>query len=166
MSTTPRRFQRTCGGFSLIEVVIVVTIIGIISSVAILKFSRGGAAAADSVFTANLNALRRAIDLYHVEHAAFPTCVLVSGGKTTIMFQLTQYTDASGNYSAVRSATHVYGPYLRDIPELMVGTDKDRRKINTADDNGVGWIYNPSTGEIRANTGTAADAKGRLYSDY
>ncbi len=113
-----------------------------------------------------MTALRKAIDLYQAEHGAFPTCNAVNGNKPTIMFQLTQLTDAGGNYSETRSATRVYGPYLRQIPKLAVSDRRDRNKINTADGGGVGWIYNPATGDIRGNTGSAADGAGRLFSDY
>jgi type II secretory pathway pseudopilin PulG len=148
-------------------VVIVLVIIGLIAAIAVPRLSRG-AGAGSAALQSNLQSLRKAIELYRVEHGgAYPTCVEGAGNKTTIMFQLTQYTDAAGNYAATRSATHRVGPYLRQIPKLGVTDRRDRGKINTTDAGGVGWIYDPATGDIRANTVvTATDNNGRLYSSY
>jgi hypothetical protein len=96
----------------------------------------------------------------------YPTCDPASDDQTTIMRQLTQYTDRAGDCSPVRTATHVHGPYLRKIPILPATTRKGRSKIDTADGAAVAWLYDPSTGEIRPNASTEADQRGRLYADY
>src|SRR3954447_4406886 len=102
-------------GFSLIELVIVVVIIGIIAAIAIPRLSRGSAGAADSAVSGNLAVLRSAIDLYATEHGGtYPTV-------GTFDSQLTLYTDSSGSFSATKSSTMIYGPYLRSVPTLPVG---------------------------------------------
>lgn len=147
-------------GFSLIELVIVVVIIGIIGAIAIPRLSRGAEGAADSALTGNLAVLRNAIDLYQTEHGGtFPT-------TGDIVNQLTQYTDDAGATSATKTGAFIYGPYLRAVPPLPVGTKKGSVGIAAADAAGIGWIYDAATGSIRANTTTEADAKGKLYSAY
>src|SRR3954468_12406071 len=102
-------------GFSLIELVIVVVVIGIIAAIAIPRLSRGSAGAADSAVSGNLAVLRSAIDLYATEHGGtYPTV-------GTFDSQLTQYTDSAGSFSATKTTTAVYGPYLRKVPPLPVG---------------------------------------------
>src|SRR5688500_621339 len=102
-------------GFSLIELVIVVVIIGIIAAIAIPRLSRGAAGAADSAIAGNLSVLRNAIDLYATEHGGtYPALA-------TFEAQLTQFSDASGTTSATKTATAIYGPYLRKVPPLPVG---------------------------------------------
>ena len=148
-------------GFSLLELVIVVTIIGIIAAIAIPRMSRGSAGAADSALTGNLAVLRHAIDLYSAEHTgAFPTAA-------NFGTQMTQYTDASGGTAAAKDATHIYGPYLRQLPALPVGAKKGNSGVAAADGATVGWIYDATAGAITANTtASEQDASGKAYSAY
>lgn len=147
--------------FSLIELVIVVVIIGIIAAIAIPRMSRGATGANDSALSGNLAVLRKAIDLYQAEHDGnFPAAA-------TIVAQLTTYTDSSGAAQATKDATHIFGPYLRVIPPLSVGTTrKGQSGIAAADAATIGWIYTAADGSIKANTTTEADATGKLYNTY
>lgn len=140
-----RRLPRRA--FSLIELVIVVVIIGIIAAIAIPRMSRGASGAAQSSLEANIKVLQSAIDLYETEHGAFP-----AGG--TIAAQLLGYTDAAGNVSPTGQKVNefVYGPYLRAIPANPTGVNKGLNGIGTADGPTIGWIYDPATGTITANT--------------
>jgi len=147
-------------GFSLIELVIVVVIIGIIGAIAIPRMSRGATGAADSALAGNLAVLRNAIDLYETEHPGQYPAV------ATIAAQLTTFSDDSGGVSATKTSTHIFGPYLRTVPPLPVGTKKNATGIASADGANVGWIYTVATGDIRANTASEADARGKLYSAY
>ena len=152
---------RKRSAFSLIELVIVVVIIGIIADIAIPRMSRGAQGANDSSLVGNLAILRKAIDLYAAEHnGTFPT------DSSTIATQLTQYTDASGTVSATKTATCIYGPYLRAIPALPLGAEKGSSTVAAAAGAGVGWIYIEATGVISANTGTLKDDTGKFYSAY
>ncbi|MGB0768764.1 MAG: type II secretion system protein [Phycisphaeraceae bacterium] len=151
--------QKRCG-FSLIELVIVVVIIGIIGAIAIPRLSRGAEGAADSALAGDLAVMRNAIDLYATEHTGtYPTL-------TDIEDQLTQYTDASGDTSETKTTTHIYGPYIRKIPNLKVGDEAGGNAFGASATDGVAWVYNENTGTITPNTGTDEDASGTLYTDY
>lgn len=147
--------------FSLIELVIVVVIIGIIAAIAIPKMSRGSAGASDSTLVANLKVLRNAIDLFYTEHNnTYP----VVG---TIVAQLTTYTDDAGAAQAGKDATHIFGPYIREVPKLPVGAKKGSAGIAAADAAGIGWLYDDTTGKITANcTNAETDARGVKYNTY
>ena len=149
-------------GFSLIELVIVVVIIGIIAAIAVPRMSRGAAGAGDSALAGNLATLRNAIDLYQTEHAGtYPT------DETTILGQLTTYTDDSGAAQAAADATHIYGPYIRVLPPLPVGARKNQSGIAAADAATVGWIYDKTAHTIKANcTAGEKDARGVAYNTY
>ena len=153
--------RRRRSGFSLLELVIVVVIIGIIAAIAIPRMSRGSAGAADSALSGNLAILRNAIDLFSAEHTgAYPTVAKIAA-------ELTQYTNAAGAAQAARDATHIYGPYVRKIPPLPVGAKKGSAGIAAADGTGIGWIYNATLGEIKANCAdTEKDASGTAYNTY
>jgi len=148
-------------GFSLLELVIVVVILGIIAAIAIPRMSRGSEGASDSAVAQNLSVLRGAIDLYVTEHGGtYPTVA-------NIVNQVTQYSDVTGGtVSATKTATCIYGPYLRAVPPVPVGDRKGQTGIAAADAATIGWIYTESTGSIVPNTGTLTDASGKLYTAY
>ena len=172
-------------GFSLVELVIVVVIIGIIAAVAVPRISRGAKGATDSAVTGDLAALRNAIDLYASEHnGAFPGLHKKDGSqkddgkKDDFLAQLTEYSAATGETGARDPAATppiIFGPYLRNgMPALPVGVnagnaevefDKANSPPQVAEGNHKGWMYNPKTGEIIANT-TATDESGKPYSEY
>jgi prepilin-type N-terminal cleavage/methylation domain-containing protein len=137
---------RSRTGFSLVELIIVVVIIGIIGAIAIPRLSRGSQSAADNALKGNLAVMRRAIELYAAEHDnKFPT-------EADIVDQLLTYTDLSGADSPTKTGAYIFGPYLKEIPPLPVGSRKGGRGIAQADAALVGWIYTGSTGEIKSNT--------------
>ena len=143
-------------GFSLIELVIVVVIIGIIAAIAIPRMSRGAEGAAESALIADLAVMRNAIDLYATEHTGtYPTLA-------AFVAQMTTYTDDAGSAQATKDSTHIYGPYLRKMPSLPIGTHKGDAGLaapanvppTTGDESataGVGWLYDQATGQIWAN---------------
>jgi len=163
------------GGFSLLELVLVIAITGMIAAIAIPRLSRAVAGASESSLCGSLAVLRKAIDFYATEHGGtLPT-------EADIESQLLMYSDAQGNTQAARDATHIYGPYLASLPTLPVGENKGNTRIAKKDDkkdkkdkkdsetdgDGVGWIYKQSTGKIHANTKNGEkDDAGVKYKDY
>jgi prepilin-type N-terminal cleavage/methylation domain-containing protein len=158
-------------GFSLIELVIVVVIIGIIAAIAIPRMSRGTAGASDSALGGNLNVLRNAVELYTSEHGGLlPTAAAIEN-------QLTQYTDDQGNAQATKDATHQYGPYLRKIPAIPVGTLKGTAAAThfqtAANDTVVtssptgAWLFNTVSGNVKPNLPDSdVDQNGKIYNTY
>jgi general secretion pathway protein G len=148
--------------FSLIELVIVVVIIGIIGAIAIPRMSRGAQGAADSALVANLAVLRNAIDLFVTEHeGTYPQAADMPNA-------LLQYSNfAADNYGTKDAPSgRIYGPYLRAVPPLPVGAEKGSTGIAAIAGAGVGWIYDQTTGAIKANTTTETDSSGKLYNTY
>lgn len=148
-------------GFSLLEVVIVVAIIAILAAIGIPRMSRGSKGANDAALKGDLAVLRNAIDLFSAEHGgSFPTAANIEN-------QLQQYSDVLGAVSPSKSATHIYGPYIRTIPPLPVGAKKGQNGIAAVDDVDVGWIYTATDGSIRANcTPGEVDDANVPYMDY
>ena len=153
--------RKTALGFSLVELVIVIVIIGVIAAIAVPRISRGARGATDSALRGDLAALRNAVDLYAAEHNGnFPVAA-------TFVAQIAAQTDITG---AVGTD---FGPYLRAIPGLPVagqatltGGNVGDNGVDAADGAGVGWLYTVATGDIVANTGTAADDDGTAYNTY
>ncbi len=152
--------------FSLLELVIVVVIIGIIAAIAIPRMSRGTAGAADSALSGDLAVLRNAIDLFAAEHdGKFPKLAKIAN-------QLTLYTDSSNTSDpvAAKDATHIFGPYLRAVPKLPVGANKNADTFTGTSPPGTdaaGWFYDETSGKISANCAAAeVDQANKKYVDY
>jgi len=152
-------------GFTLIELVVVVVIIAIIAAIAIPKMSRGSAGAADSAVAQDLSTMRAAIELYQTEHGGtYPS----NAAAATFISQLTTFTDANGGTSATKDATHIYGPYLKAVPPLPVGTNKGLSTVTITGPAGTGtfgWFYDGTT--VWANDPVAdVDVKTTPYNTY
>jgi prepilin-type N-terminal cleavage/methylation domain-containing protein len=164
-NTTVVGTRKARRGFSMIELVIVVVIIGIIAAIAIPRMSRGSAAAADSAVAQNVQVIRSAIDLYQTEHNGVYPAV---NGSVTVSDLLLKYSNIDGSaVSTTKDTTNgiIYGPYLRTIPAITVGSRKGSNGIASADAAGIGWIYDSTSGTVTANA-SGSDAAGKAYSSY
>lgn len=156
--------KTTHRAFSLVELVIVIVIIGVISAIAIPRLTRGATNAGAAALKQDLATMRNAIELYRAEHEGkFPT------SDATLTDQLTKYTkvDGTGAQTTVDvSDGIIYGPYLKAVPSVPVGPRKGATGVGTADGEGIGWLYDATTGDITANTGPSKDNDGVAYSTY
>jgi prepilin-type N-terminal cleavage/methylation domain-containing protein len=153
-SHAPVRRRRRCAArgarsagtraFSLVELTIVVLIISILAAIAVRRLSRHSEQAATNAVAQDTSALQTAVEAYRAEHGAYPAA-------DKIVDQLTKYTDVFGNVSATRATPYIYGPYLRNIPPLPVGSARGSQNIAAAAGVDVGWVYDPTTGAITAN---------------
>jgi general secretion pathway protein G len=141
------RLPRAAAGFSLIELVIVGTIIAIVAAIAVRRVGRHAEQGATSAARQDESVLQQAIERYRAEHGGdYPSAAGIAD-------QLTKYTDVHGATSPTPTAPYVYGPYVRKIPPVPVGPAKGATKIDTAMTPEVGWVYDPANGTIRANEG-------------
>ena len=111
-----RESGRECRrAFSLVELVMVVTIIGVLASIAVPRLSGAATGANSAALQATLAGVRKAIDMYYAEHGLYPgydPSVKTPNGDWFLK-QLTMYSDDDGNTSVAFSTTYKYGPYLR-----------------------------------------------------
>ena len=105
------RSRRNRRGFTLVEILIVVIILGILAAIVIPQFTNASTDARKSSLTTQLQSLQQQIAYYKLQHNNVNP-PLISTGWTV----LTEYTDISGNVSATTDATHVYGPYFPTDP--------------------------------------------------
>jgi len=162
-------------GFTLVELIIVIIIIGILAALAIPQFVSSTRDAQEATLAGDLAVMRNSINLYYHQHGStYPGAVKQNGTATptgaadnpnAFVHQLTQYTNEQGQTSAVMDrANFPFGPYLmRGIPDnplALAGADPDGVNV-TADveplvadgqmTNLTGWKYSKMTGEFIAN---------------
>lgn len=134
-------------GFTLIEMIIVVAIIGILSAVAIIKYGDLLRKSNEATAYGNLGSLRSALSIY--------------------------YGDMEGKYPSDLASLTVAGKYLQAIPAVRPPNFHNASSTiflgTTANDSG-GWIYNNLTSD--ANLGailincTHTDSKATVWSRY
>ncbi len=169
-------------GFSLVELVIVIVIIGVIAAIAIPRMSRGAAAAGESALIGNLAVLRSAVELYASEHGGVYPGAAADGADgaansaEAFFSQLTKYSSADGKVKDTKDSTHRFGPYLRKgIPAAPVGVNKGSTTVlidtaasppGVSTGGGQGWVYNPSTGDIVVNSDAMNTAGDKAFNAF
>jgi general secretion pathway protein G len=130
-------------GFTLIEILIVVIILGILAAIVIPQFTNASTEAKQSSMASQLQTLRSQIGTYVAQHG---------GTAPTLWDQLTEETDSSGTATA---AANGYGPYFTNpVANPLVPTADSTvvtttaTKTQSAPDGTAAWIYNATTGEI------------------
>lgn len=72
MVATSRRRERRSAGFTLIELMIVVTIIGVLAGIAVVQVRHAQRKAAENVLKHDLAQFRKAIDDYYADKQKYP----------------------------------------------------------------------------------------------
>ena len=148
-------------GFTLVEILIVVVILGILAAIVIPQFTEASTEAKESRLCTDLQTMRSQIELYKAQHndrlpgsetAASP---IGSVGNATLIQALTGYTDVNGNVQAA-PGPNIYGPYMQKIPtngfnNLSTVSFNAATPAGQAGTNGFGWNLEPATGKFQAD---------------
>jgi general secretion pathway protein G len=161
-------------GFTLVEILIVVIILGILAAIVIPQFAESTEGACESNLMTNLQTIRGQLVLYKTQHLeAFPGKAggetVVDGSTSVFAQQMCQYSNTAGATSAKPDAQHPLGPYIQSIP---VNPVNGLNSITVVDDPAAafaapaadgGWWFNRQTGEVRANlTDVHKEANGTI----
>src|SRR5205085_5557963 len=102
-------------GFTLVEILIVVIILGILAAIVIPQFTNASQDARESALLSQLQTLRSQIELYKLQHFdKLPDLV-------TNWNPMTTKTDANG---AASVNPNDFGPYMQSAPTNPINTDR------------------------------------------
>ena len=166
-----QRKLREQAGFTLIEMLIVVILLGIMAMLIVPQISVSTDDARLNSMHTNLGAMRNAVELYYYEHNnTYPGRNDNAGtatsdaavAATAFLDQLTKYTDINGAVAVAKDATHIYGPYLKSVSLPMnpynnsnaVVCDAVTDDISARTSGGTqGWRFYTLNGVLMANDG-------------
>ena len=165
-------------GFTLIEMLIVIIILGILAMIIIPQITVSQDDAKVSTVKTNLGGIRSAIELYYAQHNnVYPglvketdgTTATATAGEATTAFnaQLQQFSDPTGKVSATKTGVYILGPYIKGnslsanpFKDNVVLSDLAVVDVTAArtTDGTTGWKYLPKLGAFFANDGGTSNA--------
>ena len=146
-------------GFTLVEILIVVVILGILAAIVIPQFTDASTEAKEANLKSTLQTVRGQVEFYKIQHNdSFPDANTLASFTAC----LTGYTDQDGTTVAF-DALGALGPYLQSMPKnpWITGATADDVDFVTANpaagDDTTGWYFNTDTGRFGANDSRNCD---------
>ena len=142
--------MKTRSGFTLVEILVVVVILGILGAIVIPQFKPAATEAKTSRLCSDLQVMRVQIGLYKIQHNDE-----VPGTVAGVDF--VQAMTNKTNKTGVLDPVGVYGPYVPRIP-INPFIDLDTIEIDGVLGGGThAWYYNTTTGAFHADTDDHVD---------
>jgi len=149
--------MRAKNGFTLVEILIVVVILGILAAIVIPQFTEASTEAKQAALCTDLQTLRSQIELYKIQHNDIPPSL------ANFEDQMTGYTDIDGVVQAA-AGPNIYGPYVQQIPQNQFNDDDTVVAGPPIGTNRGGWAYDEDTGAIYAED--SYDGDGDTIPDH
>jgi general secretion pathway protein G len=132
-------------GFSLVELIIVLAILGILATLVISNFGNTSGDTKISAMKTTLQTVRAQLETYRLQHnEKLPT---LAAWKD----QMTQKTGEDGT----ADTNGRYGPYLTQMPVNPM--DNSSALFNTQNGSG-GWAYDEGTGSFKPNDSSVTNS--------
>lgn len=121
-------------GFTLVEILIVVVILGILAAIVIPQFTSASEDAKASSLVSQLQTIRSQLEIYQVQHdGSYPE---FSGA------------DADAHWDEMTNTSGDYGPYLQQPPRNPL---TDSATVADAPGADVGWVWDSATNTMTAS---------------
>jgi len=157
-------------GFTLVEILIVVIILGILAAIIIPQFTDASTEAKTSSMNSNLQTLQSQFELYKVQHNdVYPWDVDNDGtydGDDALATQLTTKTDASGVDGGD------FGPYMQNVAAnpfsgntdtvVFAAVANDAAVAAARTDSGTDWVINLETGALHSGNSLHIENGGEV----
>jgi general secretion pathway protein G len=146
--------RRSNKGFTLVEILIVVIILGILAAIVIPQFTNASTDARKNSLTSQLQTVRSQIELYKLQHND-----VLPDFATNQWGQMTAQTDVTGSTTAT---TKEFGPYLQQTPINSLNSNTGVLSV-TADPAAIatdtvtagnGFVVNTTNGKVWATNQT------------
>ncbi len=148
-----RARARQLRAFSLVELVIVVVIIGIISAIAIPRFSQSGENAFAAAMLKDWRELQSAAERFSAEHAGLGIGQEYGGGGASASGDVVSRLASSSDFDGKPNANGLYGPYIHNFPKNRENNLATLRVDGAAPGAGThGWRLDSSTGVFVPDT--------------
>jgi general secretion pathway protein G len=138
-------------GFTLVEILIVVIILGILAAIVIPQFTSASEDARKSNMRSQLQTLRSQIELYKLQHRDLPPPLTGTDWSAMLVCTNDAGVEKTTAPTNVPDATYKFGPYMQAAPVNPLTNSSSVSAGATALGAGgltVGWVYNTQTGEI------------------
>jgi general secretion pathway protein G len=161
-------------GFTLVEILIVVVILGILAAIVIPQFSNASSEARESSLTSNLQAVRSQIELFKIQHLQDELPGDDAGTAAEFLADLEGETELDGTVGD--DSGDEMGPYMRAVPEnpcssVNADPDGDGTRANLVRYDGAAaganthhWRFDSTTGAFQADD-DGSNADGVAHSD-
>jgi len=171
-----RKKSKGAGGFTLVEILIVVVLLAILALVVIPMVSGSVMSARESALGHDLHMLRRYVLIYTAQHLevapGYPDGDRAQAPTEQAFFdQLTMSSNAAGQTAPAGTPGFERGPYMMKLPVNPLNHKSTVQVLGDGDafpangDDSHGWVYKPAVSEVRADCG-ASDENGKRYYDY
>ena len=140
-TATPSAARR--GGFTLVEVLIIVVILGILAAMVLPQFTNAAEESRENSLKMDLHRIRTQLEIFKQQHLGqWPSLANFEA-------EMTLASDASRNTAAIGTPGYPFGPYLRFIP---VNPHTNGSTIGDDPTPGASdWYYDETTGRFLAN---------------
>lgn len=175
MMTMTHPNHRRHQGFTLVEVLIVVIILGVLAAMVVPQFSNAQSVANASALKHELRYFRTQVMVYRAQHGVAPGHpggdANIAPSLDVLVAQLTQFTNEKGQTSSVQNHEFRFGPYMQALPVNPINQSSqvrfiDARSLLPSSPVGTeGWLYQPATTTVIANV-VGHDELGFTFFDY
>jgi len=160
--------MKSKSGFTLVEILIVVVILGILAAIVIPQFTSASTEAKEAALVSDLQALRSQIELYKIHHNdELPGDPNNSSSNVSFVDAMTSSTNQAGEVGA--TPLHRFGPYMRDIP-LNPFNDLTTVEVDgTAGGDDYAWHFTTlgiNAGLFQADDDGTNAVSGVAHTDY
>ena len=149
-----RRLPKGPRGFTLVELMIVVAVIGILAAIALPRFGQMLEKSREGQTKGNLNSIHSAVSIYYGDQRGiWPTTLC-----TYSNYQFSQYLD---NVNPVKVTGLFVGGASSPAGVNVTSTVQSAVPVASS----TGWLYDSNSGEVYVNS-TVKDSKSLPYSFY
>ena len=148
--------KRNSRGFTLVEILIVVIILGILAAIVIPQFTNASTDAKNSSVASTIQTIRSQVELFKIQHNDTPPQTTAMGA-----WQILLNRSDTTETSVVAPSGTTYGPYLQQAP--MNPLNGHTGTSTSASDTATGWYY---SADLTSYTVYPRNATGASVTTY